>query len=100
MEKKVITYGRETKYERIKKLGQGAFGEVFLVERLPDRQKFVAKINRNEDHFAMAQTEAERMRQFGNKHIVGCIEYFPDNVGGDDIFVIIMEYCDGKHPLI
>ena len=95
MEKKKITYGQETKYERIKKLGQGAFAEVFLVERLPDRQKFVAKVIRNEKHFDMARIEAERLRQFGDEHIVACIEYFPDEIGGDDIFVIIMEYCDG-----
>ena len=93
MEKKKVIYGQETKYERIKKLGSGAFGEVFLVERLPDRQKFVAKVMR--DHFDMAKTEAERLRQFHDEHIVGCIEYFPDEIGGDDIFVIIMEYCDG-----
>ena len=33
---------------------------------------------------------------FGNKYIVGCIEFFRDHVGGDDIFVIILEYCDGN----
>ena len=54
MEKSKITYGVETKYERMNKLGHGTFGEVFLVERLPDRKKFVAKVMRDENHFDMA----------------------------------------------
>jgi len=50
---------------------------------------------RDERYFGLAEAEASRMRQFGNKHIVACIESFHYNDRGDNIFVIIMEYCDG-----
>ena len=93
--KKAITYGAETKYEQLNELGKGSFAEVFLVERLPDRKKFVAKITRNEDYFEMAKDEAKSLKMFGNKHIVAYIESFPYDDRGKSIFVIILEYCDG-----
>ena len=40
-------YGTTTKYKKLDKIGEGAQAVIFLVERISDRKKFIAKINKD-----------------------------------------------------
>ena len=92
--KKVVVYGQATKYEQIVKIGEGAQGTVFLVERLPDRKKFVAKVVFQELYFEMAEMEAERLKRIKHENIVHCEESFTHDAGDFDNYVIILEHCN------
>ena len=42
-----VEYGTTTKYRRLDKIGEGSQAIVYLVERIEDKKKFIAKINRD-----------------------------------------------------
>ena len=77
-------------------LGEGAQGTVFLVERLPDRKKFVAKVIFQESYFEMAEMEAKRLQSFDHENIVRCVESFIHETSENDHFIIILEHCNCK----
>ena len=42
-----VEYGTTTKYRRLEQIGSGVQAIVYLVERIEDKKKFIAKINRD-----------------------------------------------------
>ena len=64
------------------------------MQRTSDGEKFVAKVNKDQDTFEMAKEEADRLFVFSSRHIVKLVESFIHREDDVDKFVIIMEYCN------
>lgn len=88
------------KYTNRKKLGRGAFGDVFLVEdddgklmalKLIDRKKVEAKSGEDDDMMEYLEGEIECMQSMNEKNIVKLYSYEKD----EDYYYMLMEYCDG-----
>lgn len=94
------TFGHKHKYERVMLLAHGQSAEVFLVERLPDRKRLVAKVVRNTDYHQMVIQEAKRLRKLESDYIVKCFNCFEDRLNGDEVMVTILEYFDCKIALL
>ncbi|MGQ9688756.1 MAG: protein kinase domain-containing protein [Desulfobaccales bacterium] len=84
------------RYEKIKKLGQGSFGEVWLVrdtEEIEGPREYVAKIPLIRAATAKFRQEAEICRRLApHPGIVKLI----DTVEDDDKLVLIQEYLSGR----
>ena len=78
-----------TYYSNIKRLGAGAFGEVWLM-KAPDGKEVAVKKIKNPD--ASAWNEVHMLRQLNHEDIVQYIDAFKCTRSGD--LCIVMEYCD------
>lgn len=85
------------KYVSKRKLGKGAFGDVFLVEhegkeyalKVISRSKIDGKDN---EHLAdYLEGEVECMKVMQGKYIVQLFEFIKD----DDYYYMLLEYCNG-----
>jgi hypothetical protein len=81
------------KYERLKVLGAGAFGQAVLVrENAGDRRRLVIKeVAVRPDKLAEAQHEAAVMQKINHSNIVRYIDSFVEHPK----FYIVMEHADG-----
>ncbi len=52
------------------KIGQGAQANAFVVTRVEDSAKFIAKVNTDVEYLDIAVAEAERLKIFNSKNIV------------------------------
>lgn len=83
------------KYKRIRKLGEGASGKVFLIENSENGELSVAKqINNviNEKDRASALQEAKLLKSMSHPNIVRLQDIFMTTTGK---VLIIMDYADG-----
>lgn len=85
------------KYTNKKKLGKGAYGDVFLVED-PSKELFALKVidkkkleGDNEDMFEYLVGEVEVMKAMNFKHLTKLVEFLKD----DNNYYMVLEYCDG-----
>ena len=82
------------KYKVLEKIGEGAFGKVYLVEDNRN-QKYAAKeISKLLDKGKLnyLKTEIEIMKKFDNINIIKLYT----NIEEEHFFYLIMEYCNGK----
>lgn len=79
----------------IKKIGQGGFGRVYLVESLVDHTKKVVKQinlkNMSESAIARATQEIKVMRQLKHFNIIN----YRSHIIGKGVMSILMDYADG-----
>ena len=84
---------RRTKtFHKIKKLGSGAFGEVFLVKRTPPSPNWktaAAKTIQRPGKDAFQEVDFLKRQQ--HKNITKYLDSFKDSTGA---LWIVMEYCD------
>ncbi|CAM9782650.1 unnamed protein product, partial [Ectocarpus fasciculatus] len=85
------------KYERIKVLGVGSFGKVYLMRHRQQRRLVCAKIikikNIPRKEREACRTEVDLMRRLHHPNIVGYKDSFL--TPRKDHLCIVMEYCDG-----
>ena len=83
------------KYQVVKTLGEGGFGEAILVKRKSDNVEFVIKkVSLNGlglEELSEALKEAEILKTLDSPYIVKYIESFTDN----GMLCIVMEYAEG-----
>lgn len=85
------------KYVNKKKLGKGAFGDVFLVED-PNQLQFALKVidrqkmsGENEDMVEYLKGEIKCMKDMNYKHLVKLYDFHEDG----EFYYMVLEYCDG-----
>eukprot|EP00760_Papus_ankaliazontas_P018656 PhM_4_TR17560/c0_g2_i1/m.103896/K08857/NEK1_4_5; NIMA (never in mitosis gene a)-related kinase 1/4/5 len=87
--------GARCKYEGVRVLGTGAFGEVWLLRHTSSNKQFVGKImnftNVSEKHREFVRREITCLAQCTHANIVQYIE--AADLGSR--FLIVMEYCEG-----
>eukprot|EP01022_Parablepharisma_sp_SALTPOND_P003871 TRINITY_DN1161_c1_g1_i3.p1 TRINITY_DN1161_c1_g1~~TRINITY_DN1161_c1_g1_i3.p1 ORF type:complete len:436 (-),score=48.20 TRINITY_DN1161_c1_g1_i3:47-1249(-) len=82
------------KYQRIKKLGRGAFGVVFQVKDPATSKEYAAKaVNLDPDDEDAVMAEVSIMKKLRSPYLVSYIEDFKMELM--DAYVILMEYCPG-----
>ena len=85
-----------SKYKKIKKLGQGAFGAAYEVSDINDNQKYVLKEiqmkEASKQEIDELVKEANILSTINNENVVKYYESFIEN----DTFNIVMEYCEGS----
>ena len=86
------------KYISKRKLGKGAFGDVFLVEEGAGGPRWALKVidkkkmmGENEHLFDYLEGEVECMKEMNFEYIVELKEFLQD----DEYFYMVLEYCDG-----
>ena len=88
----------EDLYIKIKKIGCGAFGEVFLIESQKTQKRYTAKIvkinNPTEENFLKAYEEAEILKKCHHPNIIFFKEVFKKRIHNEVTLNIIAEYCD------
>ena len=88
----------EDLYIKIKKIGGGAFGEVFLIESQKTQKRYTAKIvkinNPTEENFLKAYEEAEILKKCHHPNIIFFKEVFKKRIHNEVTLNIIAEYCD------
>ena len=78
-------------YNRLKELGSGSFGTVYLVEHPQTKKQFALKIVENSDS-VYAEQEVEILKMTKHKHI---IEYHSSfRSAADGKLCILLEYAD------
>ena len=85
----------ETIYEKIKKLGEGSFGEVWLVRHKILGKEFAMKIIQKspDSNINQIKNEIEILKQLDHPNILKILEFHLTN----DKFYIITDYCsDGE----
>lgn len=83
------------KYERGRKIGQGSFGKIYLVNNRVTKAQYVMKeVELSlDDNAARAQAiaEAKFLKALHHPNIISVVEYFIE----DDVLYMIMEYAEG-----
>ena len=84
----------EDKYTQSRKLGEGGFGIVYLVQRKTDGLKLVMKKPKLESGVSMqdVQQEIEMMQRLKHPHIVRLVESYTESSGA---LIMITEFADG-----
>ena len=83
-------------YKVIKQIGEGSFGEVYLVQKINTNELYVSKkINlltlSLDDGYKYLKSEETILKLLDHKNIVHLYEYFEEN----NFAYFIMEYCNG-----
>ena len=85
------------RYKKIRELGQGGFGQTYLVERKSDGVKFCLKeINVRGlelDELNFAKEEALKMINLRQLNVVRYEDHWLDSNDPPETMSIIMEYC-------
>ena len=82
------------KYVIARRLGGGAYGEVFLAtdNEVPDRQVAIKALSpAREDDDSPLKWEMQKLAQFSHPHVVGFYHHFPH----EGRLCLVMEYCSG-----
>eukprot|EP01060_Flectonema_neradi_P037599 TRINITY_DN760_c1_g1_i1.p1 TRINITY_DN760_c1_g1~~TRINITY_DN760_c1_g1_i1.p1 ORF type:complete len:708 (+),score=133.26 TRINITY_DN760_c1_g1_i1:259-2124(+) len=81
------------KYEKIKKLGEGAFGVVFLIKRRADGLQLIEKRPKLDSGCSMedVKTEADMLARIKHSHIIRFIESYWEKKA----LIIVTEYAAG-----
>jgi serine/threonine protein kinase len=80
------------KYEKIQKLGNGYFGEVWKVKRDPPSSEWqYAAMKIIKDPEPSAWNEVDLLKKSQHKHV---IKYYDSFKGVSGNLCIVMEYCD------
>ena len=83
---------RKKNYQKIEKIGHGAFGEAFTVERLENKKLYVMKIEKLETQMRRKRMdEVKALKKCQHPNIVQYIDHFLDFENSN----IVMEYCPG-----
>ena len=81
-------------YEKIKQLGKGSYGTVFLVQKHPNKHKYVLKeislFGLTKPQREEVKNESNLLASMNSPYVVKYIESFEEK----DILYIIMEYCE------
>ena len=87
------TANASDKYEKIKKLGEGAFGVVFLIKRRADGLQLIEKRPKLDSGCSMedVKTEAEMLARIKHSHIIRFFESYYENKA----LIIVTEYASG-----
>ena len=82
------------KYQVVKKIGEGAYSVVFLVEEKETKKKYAAKIHKlnDEDSRAKCLRSIEFLGQNHNQCLVNFIGYSPIDFEGKENITIILDY--------
>lgn len=82
-------------YERIRKIGQGSFGRIYLIRDIRDGEEYCLKeVEMDMDSEPMrkqALAEAKFLKDINHPNIISVLEYFVE----DDMLYMIMEYAAG-----
>jgi serine/threonine protein kinase len=78
-------------YNRLKELGSGSFGTVYLVEHSQTKNQFALKIIENSDS-VYAEQEVEILKMTKHKHIIEYHKSFRSTADGK--LCILLEYAD------
>ena len=79
-------------YQKIEKIGHGAFGEAFTVEMLENKKFYVMKIEKLETQMRRKRMdEVKALKKCQHPNIVQYIDHFLDSEYSN----IVMEYCPG-----
>lgn len=82
-------------YEELKCIGNGSFGQVYLVKSKQDKQKYAIKsiriVDIEEKHRKNMENEVALMQQLGHPNIVA----YKDSFTEDGNLNIVMSYCEG-----
>lgn len=85
----------QRKYKKIRALGSGAFGKVFLAERRSDLKKVVIKVmdfsKMSEREYQSCLNEIHIMEKLSHKHTVDIF----DHLVLEQSVSIVMQYCSG-----
>lgn len=85
----------QKRYKKIRKLGAGSFGKVYLAERREDRKKVVVKVmdfsKMNEKEYKSCLNEIKVMEMLSHKYTVDIY----DHLTLDQSVSIVMQYCSG-----
>ena len=90
----------EDYYQKIEKIGEGAFGEVYLVISEKTNLKYIAKIINiknpsDEKNMEKAHSEVQALIKCNHPNIISLKEAFKQRRGKDEVTLnIITEYCD------
>ena len=90
----------EEYYQKIEKIGEGAFGEVYLVISEKTNLKYIAKIiniknQSDEKNMEKAHSEVQALIKCNHPNIISLKEAFRQRRGKDEVTLnIITEYCD------
>jgi len=88
----VVPGDPQTLFTEMKKIGEGAAGEIFLTTRVGDTRKLAAKkMTLNQQNIALMTTEISIMKNSRHPNVV---EYIESYLVRDKLWVI-MEYMDG-----
>lgn len=82
------------RYRVNKKIGNGSFGEVYLVEDLQDKQK---KALKKTDHDVTSENERKLLRNVRSENVVKFYDYFliaPRTSSEGAFMCMITEYCE------
>ena len=67
---------------------------------MSDRLKLIAKVNRDEELIDLASNEAKRLASYNSRYIVRYYDSFIHETDVGQVFITIMEFCDGKMTFI
>ena len=81
-------------YRQIRKLGEGGYGEVFLVQRISDQKYFAAKHSLDQSKFVSTLTDFEMLVNLKSDFIVQFVECYHSIK--ERKMIIILEYCSCK----
>ena len=78
-------------YSIEKKLGRGAFGEVYLAKSVYDRKEVAIKLFKTEKS---AFQEAQTLQSLSSPYIVKMIKFYGFDISyANRVFAVVMEYC-------
>jgi len=85
--------GIDQNYDIIRKIGEGGFGQVHLVQNKDDKKQYVVKVisGRTREEVEWAKKEIQFLKEIHHQNIVLYKEDF-EVVSG---VIVIMEYCSG-----
>ena len=91
-------YVEDDYYQKIKKIGNGGFGEVYLVISTITHIKYILKVieisNPTKENMDKAFSEAKLLKQCYHPNIILFREVFKQRIGDRVTLNIITEYCD------
>lgn len=78
----------EEKYRKVKKIGEGATAEVYLVEEIATGRRYAMKVS---EHAQLLKREASMLERVKHKAFPRVIEYFSQQIN-----CLVMEYIEGS----
>ena len=96
--KNINNIDEEEFFDKIKKIGSGSFGEVFLIISKKTKIKYAAKIIEikylTQNNLKLAYEEVKILKQCNHPNIIFFKEVFKERIYNKVTLNIITEYCD------